>query len=427
MTQKNLADQLRQLTEFSFLAAIFILPFAKAGFEILFGLTLIFLILTKILNRQFNVDHTFLIICGLLIVCSSISVSYSGYPELSGTGILKLVKYILVMFVAIDLFSSYDCLKRLLWVGLISLILVLLDSLIQNLWGKDLILGNPIHYPNEQIRLTGPYQSYGLLAAQLIASIPISLTFLSETKKTFYLKRSGFGFLLLITFYVLYQTQSRGGWLAALGSLVVYSFLTRNKWYFIILAIALFTAPLVLPKKVLFHLDFYNREASLVERKLLWKRAISVIQAEPWFGCGINTYTKNYPQYAKGKEWDLMKQEAVSGGKYADFGEKYIPGHPKQIPGYYVHNGYLQTAAETGLVSLALFLMIIGFSFRSGFQALKKSKKDKKLIIIGLICGLVALLLQAFVDTTLHNLQSAVFIWLFLGLLVAVNHVRTKQ
>jgi O-antigen ligase len=331
------------------------------------------------------------------------------------------------MLIAADLFTDLKSAKRLLVVGLFSFVLVILDSFVQNVYGRDLILGYPIQLANERIRLTGPYQSYGLLAAHGIALIPVLFGLFIRSGAQ--IKKAGWGLLLLAVFYVLYQTQSRGAWLAVSCSFLVYGFLTRNKWFLITALAASLIVGFALPKRFLFHLDTFNQEQSMVERQLLWTRAISVIEARPWFGCGINTFTKNYPKYAQGKEWDLMKQEAMS-GEYAHFGEKEawrIPGHPDQIPGHYAHNGYLQIAAETGLISLILFLSIIGFSFRSGFQALRKVAKDKKPIMAGLICGLIALLLQAFVDTTLHNLQSAVLIWLFLGLLIVMNNVRINQ
>ena len=413
---------IQKISTYSFLAAVFILPFAKAGFEIFFGLTLFFWILSKTIERgSLCAERVLFIALGLFVISSSVSAFGSGYPEISFRGMIKLIKYVLIMFVSADLFVNASSLKRLFTIGTFSLGLVILDSLIQNIFGQDLILSYPVQYANDQIRLTGPYQSYGLLATHLIAFLPILTAFTISSK---YLKQLGWGVLFLVSFYVLCRTQSRGAWLAVFVSLLIYSLMTRNKWFLIVLAISVLTMPFILPKKTLFHLDTFNQEASLIERNLLWNRAISVIKARPWFGCGINTYTKNYPKYAQGKEWDLMKQEAMR-GQYAHFGNKEawrIPGHPDQIPGHYVHNGYLQIAAETGLVSLALFFMIIGFSFISGFQAFKKAGKDKKPIIAGLICGLVALLLQAIVDTTLQGLQSATLVWLFLGLLIGLKN-----
>ena len=421
-----LSVRIQRICEFSFLAAVFVLPFAKAGFEILFGLALFFWILGKIVGRaSFRLDLAILIVLGIFILSSLVSAFGSGYPEISFRGMIKLLKYVFVMLVAADLFTDDNSAKRLLVIGLLGFSLVLLDSLAQNIWGRELIFNYPIRYATEQIRLTGPYQSYGLLAAHTIVFIPILVAFIARSGSN--LKKIGWGALLLTACYILYRTQSRGAWLAALGSLVAYGLLSRHKWFLVVLVVVTLAAPFTLPKQILFHRDILNQEQSLVERKLLWNRAISVIKARPWFGCGIGTYTKNYPKYTQGEKWSLIGERAIQSGYTHEKESWRIPGHPNQIPGYYVHNGYLQLAAETGLVSLGFFLIVLGMSFCSGFQALKRVEKNRKPLITGLICGLVALLLQAFVDTTLNGLQSAVFVWLGLGLLIAVKNIKANE
>ncbi|MBI4357842.1 MAG: O-antigen ligase family protein [Candidatus Omnitrophica bacterium] len=430
MKLTNVSDKWYRASELCFLGSIFVLPFAKAGFEILFGLTLFLWALSKIATlNSFCADRTLLILFGFLVISSSVSAFNSGYPDLAVRGMIKLIKYVLVLLVSIDLLAHPENLKRLLTIGLLGFGFVLADSLIQNIWGKDLILGYPIQHVNDQIRLTGPYQSYGLLGAHLIAVIPILIAYVIQAKKFSSLRSIWLGGLLSAAFYILYQTQSRGSWLALSCALIIYGFLIRNKWFLVILTTLLLTIPFALPKKILFHMDLFNQEQSLTERKLLWNRAIQVIKARPLFGCGINTYTRNYPKYFSQEQESALIQKTTQGA-YAVFPEKEgwrIPGHPNQIPGHYVHNGYLQMAAETGLVSLAFFLAIIGFSFSSAFQALKKAGEDKKPIIAGLICGLIALLLQAVVDTTLNALQSATLVWLFLGLLNAVKNAMARE
>ena len=426
----NYSNKLYRISEFCFLGAIFVLPFAKAGFEILFGLSLFLWTFAKIITRDsFCTDRILLILLGFFVVSASVSAFNSGYPEPSMRGVVKLIKNTFVMLVASDLFAHSERLKRILTVGLFSFGLVLLDSLVQNVWGRDLILNYPVLYTNDQMRLTGPYQSYGLLGAHLIAVIPILIAFAIKAKKLMILKFICLGALLLASFYFLYRTQSRGSWLALSCALIVYALLIRKKWFLIILITLLLSIPFALPKKILFHLGQYNQEQSLVERKLLWNRAAAIIKARPWFGCGINTYTRNYHKYISKEEWSLMEKEAIGiDYTHIENGENWrIPGHPSQIPGHYVHNGYLQLAAESGLVSLAFFLAVIGFSLSAGFQALRKAGTDKKPMIVGLICGLIALLLQTLVDTTLQGLQSAVLVWLFLGLLIALRNLTGIQ
>ncbi len=415
-----------RICEFSFLGAVFFLPFSKAILEILLFISSTAWIMSKIINNDsFSKDRTIFIIFGFFVITSSISAFNSGYPILAVRGILKLLRYGLSMLVAADLFRDSYKLKKLLMTGLASLSLVLIDTLFQNISGKDLFFNLPVRYANQEIRLTGPYKSYGLLGAHLICALPILFSFiLSIPKKNnqAVLKKIAWICLLLVGLYTLYKTNSRGAWLAALASWVLYAFMIRNKWLIIFFLGTIITMPFILPKSVLFHLDAFNQEQSLVERSLLWSRAMRVIESNPIFGCGINTYIRNYQKYG---DKGISKHEIIY-QNYAHVAEKEtwrVPGHPSHIPDYYVHNGYLQLAAETGLLSLVLFLLLLGKGIWSGFLAFRNSEGKKKFLIGGLFCGFIALLFQATVDTTLHNLQSAVLIWLFLGLLFAVGAV----
>ena len=157
----------------------------------------------------------------------------------------------------------------------------------------------------------------------------------------------------------------------------------------------LFLAPFVFPYNSLVHLNVVNKEQSLVERFYLWDRAIQVVRARPLFGCGINTFTRNYSKY------DQTKSQLVSG--------------------YPVHNGFLQIAAESGLVALTFFLVIIVMAIKSGWKAFSISEGNKKLWAAGLLTGLVALLCQGFADTTFHNPQSGLLLWLFIGMLISID------
>ena len=391
-------QKLQKLSESLFLAAIFVLPFSIAALEILLAASFISWFAYKIIKREaVAAENKILLLVCFFLISSSVSAFYSGYPLLSMRGIVKIVKYTLIMLVAADLFRNPESLKKLLFVGLTGFVILMADSFFQRFDGRDLVNKVPIHYADKQIRLTGPYKFYGLLGAHLIAVLPLilSLTLAAWSSSNKKWKRFVMTCFLVLSGYLLYKTHSRGAWLAAFGSWLVFTILLRKKILIAALVLALLVVPFLLPQNALIHLDIERKEQSIVERYFLWDRALQVIRARPWFGCGINTYIHNYPKFDKTKSW--------------------------RVPGYYAHNGYLQLAAETGLVSLSLFLFIIALSLSSGYRAFQKALPEKKILIAGLISGFVALLLQAFVDTTFHNLQPATLIWFMAGLLVAVG------
>ncbi len=398
MSRSSLINWLEKIVEGSFLAAIFILPVSIALMEMSYTISFIAWLLLKFLKKENLCQDQFLfLIVGLFLIVSSVSAFYSGYPEVSVRGLLKIIKYSFVFLIAADFFGDKKRLNHLIWAAILSFVIVLGDCLIQLATGKDLIRGFEIYHADSRIRLTGPYKFYGLLAAQLIAILPLLLSLIwtgKNSRRKIFIKSFLFA-LFLIGFLVLFQTQSRGAWLASYASWFVYMLLSKNKKMLIFLILLTLSLPFVVPKDILIHEDIHNKEQSLIERYHLWERAGQVIAKRPIFGCGINTYVKNYPLYDEVKNW--------------------------RVPGYYVHNGYLQLAAETGLISLFLFLFLILRSISSGLKAVRVSSKDERMRIVGIFSGVVALLIQASFDTTLHNLQSAVLIWLFLGLLIGLK------
>lgn len=388
----------RQIAEYSFLAALFILPFSKALLEIFLTVSFISWFISKMVDRSsLCTKRRLFVLAGLFIIVSSLSAFGSGYPLTAARGMIKLIKYSMVMLIAVDLFQDPAALKRLAKVAFVSFCLILLDTFVQYFSGKDFILGLPLQFTDVQVRVTGPFAFYGLLAAFLIVSLPILISsVLNKEINLFY--RILFGCLAVLTIFLLYKTHSRGAWVASFGSLLLLAFLIRKKILFIILILSLLAVPFVLPRNALIHLDARNKEQSAVERYHLWHRAIDVIKARPLLGCGVNTYILNYSKFDTRKNW--------------------------RVPGYYAHNGYLQLAAETGLISFFLFLWIMVLSLLSGYEAFRRASGKNQLFVAALLCGFCALLLQVSIDTTLHNLQSAVLIWLMAGLLIALGELK---
>lgn len=394
----RVAHRLETIVEAAFLASVFFLPFSIALLEIFLVISFVSWLFYKLkTNEPLCENSTVFVTTSLLIITSSISAFYSDYPVLAAKGIIKIMRYALVMLVAADTFRDRQRVKRLLIVGIFSFSLVILDALIQRVHGEDLVRHWSIHYTDRLLRLTGPYKVYGLLSAHLIGALPVVLTASWSGKKPDIPRKIAWLCLFVASIYVLYKTHSRGAWLAAFVSWIFFASLLRSKWIMVILMSTAILVPLVMPTHDLIHLDRDNKEQSLRERAHLWYRAVQVIQNRPLFGCGINTYVKNYQKFDKRKNW--------------------------RVPGYYAHNGYLQLAAECGLISLALFLLLLWKGIRSGYLAFQDAERQRKFLIAGLLTGFLALLLQAGVDTTLHNLQSSVMIWLLLGLLFAVRNV----
>lgn len=385
---------LDRICKYSFLLAVFVLPFSKALTEIFIVSTILSWFCYRLGIGNFSGSKKYVfVIFGLFVIFSSLSAFGSGYPLIAMRGMLKLLKFVLTAFILSELAVDARWLKWLLYTAFASFAFILLDSLAQLFFGFDLIRAFSYERGNDKVRLTGPFISYGLLAAFLIAAIPILISFVLIQKK--WINRIVLSVIAFLSIFLLYHTHSRSAWIAFAIALFLFSFLLRKRSLQIALIVFLILTPFVFPRYALIHFDISNQEQSLVERYYLWDRAIQVIRAEPLFGCGINTFTRNYPKYDQTKNW--------------------------RVPGYPVHNGFLQTAAESGLIALALFLTIIGMAARSGWKAFSVRKGPVSLLAAGILTGFIALLCQGFSDTTFHNPQSGLLLWLFIGLLISID------
>jgi putative inorganic carbon (HCO3(-)) transporter len=238
--------------------------------------------------------------------------------------------------------------------------------------------------------VTGPFKSYGLLAAYFACTFfYVSLFFARsiQATKNFFLKI--FYFLIpAASLWLILLTRSRGGMLAILGSSLI---LLRGlrKWKIMLalflVAVAGFFA---LPKAMIYHLDSIQQEQSVFERLDLWERAIDVIKVKPITGTGVNTYTAAHPKYDKLKS--------------------------SRVRHYYAHNGYLQLTAEIGIPGLFFFLAFLTCYFRDGLKQLPSSPYAPQSVT--LLTGIVAFLIFTVTDTILHNEQTALMFWFLLGL-----------
>lgn len=120
-----------------------------------------------------------------------------------------------------------------------------------------------------------------------------------------------------------------------------------------------------------------------------------MIMERPFFGHGINTYMRIFQEYSREAKWSPT----------------------------YAHNCFLQLIAETGILGLMSFLYIFVELFRNVLRQIEDQKiqGELRLILIGLLSGMVAFLIQSFFDTTLYSLQLSIYFWYMVGILMTAN------
>ena len=145
-------------------------------------------------------------------------------------------------------------------------------------------------------------------------------------------------------------------------------------------------------------------DGSVQYRLSVWRTSIAMFKDHPVLGVGPGVFKLHYPIYQ-------ANLRTFSPG---------IPFFSSQESR--VHNEYLQTLAETGIIGTAAFLWLAICIFYSGLKYLYHTKEPKqKNIIIGLLAAISAIFLDSIFAFPFHLTSHTTLFWLFLGMLVVVG------
>ena len=149
-----------------------------------------------------------------------------------------------------------------------------------------------------------------------------------------------------------------------------------------------------------------TKDTSLKRREAIWGFTALMIKDNPVLGSGLGTFKYNSLPYQ---------------AQFFDQGENrrlYPYGIADKV-----HNEYLQLWAELGIIGLGIFLWLVITYFNYGIKLLKRLKDEyKQGIAVGLMGGVVAVLIDAIFGFPLHLPATLVLFWLFIGLIVSLNH-----
>jgi tetratricopeptide (TPR) repeat protein len=144
-----------------------------------------------------------------------------------------------------------------------------------------------------------------------------------------------------------------------------------------------------------------TKGSSLKRRIAIWKFTGMIIEDHPLLGSGLGTFKYNSLNYQ---------------AKFFNRGENRSL-YPYGIADK-VHNEYLQFWAELGIIGLGAFMWIIISFFICGVKLLKKTKDNyKEGLIIGLMGGIIAVLVEGLFGFPLHQPATIVLFWLSLALI----------
>jgi len=132
---------------------------------------------------------------------------------------------------------------------------------------------------------------------------------------------------------------------------------------------------------------------AIVERMAHWQAAWDMFRDHPWLGVGPGNYATAYEEY-------------------------FLPGWLEPLG--HAHNYYLNLAAETGVVGLAGYLLVLALGFRAAVQGLAARTAFWRAVALGVLGSLVAITLHsAFDNLYVHGVSVQIGVLLALGQIAA--------
>lgn len=270
----------------------------------------------------------------------------------------------------------------------------------------------------ERLSVFGTFGNPNFLAGYLAACLPVALSSFLTSRRPVTLIAAGCSLALVALGILL--TGTKGAMLAgAISSIFILSYTlihgrlrraTRLNFLILGLILVLLLAALFLlstlgkgafdiPSTVIRSLD--TRGLSVGKRILYWKSTAQMIVEHPFLGWGLGTFRLHYIDHQGGVLADPNNTPLIP-----------LAGNP-----LYAHNDYLHLWAESGVFSLAFFLLLIYVILRQGIQ--NTAKTGTPLFLLGFMGGVISILVQSWVSFPLHRPTTSLIFWSFAALAAA--------
>ena len=218
--------------------------------------------------------------------------------------------------------------------------------------------------------------------------------------------------LLLIPFALCFRgimvTFSRGAYLAfAAGSMTALFFRSRGTLVGLVLAAGLMVMhPALMPAGIRYRMGMTMQkdlsttlpgediteslESSAAVRVEIWRGAVQMIKDNPIWGVGYGAFPYYIPRYTQG-----------------------------QVGTMDAHNSYLLIAAEMGIPTLLVFLLVLGSAFYYTYWLYRRTTDEThKAIALGFLSGLVGLVAANMFGSRMDDQAVSSYFWILCGLII---------
>jgi len=251
------------------------------------------------------------------------------------------------------------------------------------------------------IRGYGTFPHSNLLSAFLLVSVLFSLYLIFSS--AFRKHRLVFSGLLILNLFGLALSFSRAGIGATIAAVIIFlAFLfylkipaRRILWASAVLAISAIVIGILLSPFLLSRATISDQ--AVKERVFYNEIGVKMIKAYPWQGIGFGTSVLHMQQFSpvQLQPWEIQP----------------------------IHNYYLLSAAELGIVGGLLFILLFGWHASALLIKLLRSRDMFQLTLFATFCGFLILMLFDHYFYTIE--QTQFLLWLVLGLVMREINNRT--
>lgn len=345
----------------------------------------------------------------------------STMPVISGKFFLVRFWFILVFyFFAIHLFSRQGNRKVFIWCYIMGLLIVVIYTL-YNHAGYGFVSRRVSHLVVRPF-----YNDHTAYGAALSMFIPVlAAIFFRERRRA----ERWFALGMLVVFLgALVFSYSRAAWLSVVAATVVWIIIRLKIGFIPVLSFMLISAGLLfmLRNDIAREMEKNTQDSSVnfgehirsvtnitsdasnLERLNRWKTALAMYREKPLLGWGPGTYMFQYAPFQYSYDRTIISTNFGDGGD--------------------AHSEYLGPLSESGLPGMLSILLIAATVLYTGFRLLRVLKKRKdRLLVTGIVLGLVTYLSHGILNNFLHTDKAAVPFWGFAAILVAMDLYGKKR
>ena len=303
--------------------------------------------------------------------------------------------FMIFYFVIINTIKTKNQFFNLLKVFAVSAVLVCLYGIAQYIfgWNVNQAWMDEEMFEDIKMRIYSTLENPNVLGEYILLTLPICISLMWTAKKA--LPRIIYGGMSLILALALILTFSRGCWLGIMAAAAVFITFAAGKLWGLAL-IALPAVPFILPESIINRFTSIGdmSDSSTSYRVYIWMGTLLMLK-DFWLsgiGPGTEAFTQVYPFYSY---------------------NGIVAPHP--------HNLFLQVITESGVLGLAVFLLLLFLFFKNlvvGYQYFGKGSKFS-VVIVGIASAVVGFLLQGMFDNCFYNYRVFMIFWAVLAIGIA--------